>query len=92
MKKIFTIAITVLGLYVAGAAISNFAHNYIRPAEIISVKGEAILAEDESGNLWEFFAADLEKGDKVKLSMYDNLTNYICDDIVTNVEKIWQST
>ena len=58
---------------------------YTRQAEVISVKGDIIQAEDKSGNIWEY-KGSARIGDDITLVMHDNHTSKITDDIVKGVK------
>lgn len=81
IKKILIIlsAILVLGL------MWGCESTYTRQAEIISIKGDTVRAEDKSGHIWEY-KGSARIGDDITLVMYDNHTSKITDDIVKGVK------
>lgn len=47
-----------------------------------------VTAIDKQGNVWGFYADGLYEGDVVKLKMFTNCTDPICDDEVVGVKKM----
>lgn len=47
-----------------------------------------VTAIDKQGNVWGFYADNLCEGDIVKLKMFTNCTDSICDDEVVGVKKM----
>lgn len=81
MKKIL-IALSVIMVLVL---IWSYESTYTRQAEVISVKGDIVRAEDKSGNIWKY-KGSATVGDDVILIMHDNHTSKITDDIVKGIK------
>lgn len=81
VKKILIVLaiFTVLGL------MWGCESTYTRQAEVISIKGDIVRAEDKSGNIWEY-KGSARIGDNVTLVMYDNHTSKITDDVIKGVK------
>lgn len=81
IKKILIVLsiILILGL------MWGYESTYTRQAEVVSIKGDIIRAEDKSGNIWEY-KGSATVGDDITLVMYDNHTSKITDDIVKGVK------
>ena len=80
-KKLVIITIAIIIL----SGISGIDSTYTRKAEIVSIKGDIIRAEDTSGHIWEY-KGSATIGDNVTLIMYDNHTSKINDDIIKGVK------
>ena len=62
---------------------------YTRKATVTKVKNNIILFEDNCGHVWEVNGYDFSVGDKVKLIMDNNHTDFnINDDIIKKIKKI----
>jgi len=55
---------------------------------VISVNGENVVVEDTTGNIWEFEADGLIKGEQIKLEFFTNMTdsNRLDDEIINYQE------
>ena len=82
IKKILIVLVAFMVLGLMWGAEST----YTRQAEVISIKGDTIRAEDKCGYIWEY-KGTATVGDNVTLVMYDNHTSgVITDDIVKGVK------
>lgn len=75
----------VLGIILVLGLMWGIESTYTRKAEVISIKGDTIRAEDKSGHIWEY-KGSARIGDNITLVMYDNHTSKITDDIVKGVK------
>lgn len=82
-----------VAMYIFGMCYDYYAEllpsEYNALAQVIEVDEFVNLttAITVDGNVWEFYATDLEVGDEVDLIMYDMGTYDLCDDLVINYIK-----
>lgn len=81
IKKILVVLSVILVLGFMWGAEST----YTRQAEVISIKGDTVRAEDKGGHIWEY-KGSATVGDNVTLVMHDNHTSKITDDIIKGVK------
>ena len=63
--------------------------HYNYDAIVTEVKGDEVLFEDSTGNLWEYEDEGYKVGDKVRLTFYTNHTdNNRLDDEITKIKRI----
>jgi len=62
--------------------------HYTMTCEVDNVEGEIITVLDGTGNLWDFCGDGFRKGDRVKVTFFNNTTDYTrYDDEIIKVEK-----
>lgn len=62
--------------------------HYTMDCEIDNVDGEIITVLDGTGNLWDFCGDGFHKGDRVKVTFFNNTTDSTrYDDEIVKVEK-----
>lgn len=59
---------------------------YYLSGTVTEVNAELVTVSAEDGNLWQFFASDMEVGENVQLKMYGNFTRTVSDDSVIDAE------
>lgn len=65
-----------------------FDTHYTINCEIDNVDGEVITVIDQTGNLWDFCGDGFHKGDRVKVTFFNNTTDSTrYDDEIIKVEK-----
>ena len=78
------IVILMLGIYIFASYIDT---HYTREAVTTYTDNTGrVVAMDNSGNIWEFKADNLDAGQTIKMKMYTNNTNTIYDDEVVGVK------
>lgn len=89
MKKII-VCLTFIGVIFLTMLSANYAEtHYSKKAEVVTVVGNSISIEDENGDRWLFYGKGFERGDKVRVIMYNNHTDLnIYDDEIVKVKKI----
>lgn len=74
--------IFVVCFYAAGCTESH----YTKRATVIDVINDYVTVEDEQGNIWAFGGDGFHKGDRVKLTMFTNHTDYPYDDEIVKAK------
>ncbi len=86
MKKAILTATVIILTILAIGRLGYLETHYTREATVINVEDELIIVEDEQGFIWDFEGTGFTTGDKVKMTMDNNLTDTnIEDDIIENV-------
>ena len=67
---------------------SKIDNEYTMEADIISVADLQAVAVDSVGEVWEFFADDLNVGDTIKIKFDSNHTHKRKDDRIIDYEKV----
>ena len=89
MKKIIIGALLITMLFSMFGVFGYIDTHYTRKnCEVIKIDGAMVTAEDCQGNLYSFYANNLELKDKINLEMFNNGTSTIEDDRVENFEKV----
>lgn len=91
MTKKRIIQMMLLGIIFTTALLvcSNIETTYTREATVIAVEEDIIIAEDFSGNEWEFFGDGFFEGEIIKLVMDNNNNDLnIANHKVKDVKKI----
>lgn len=83
MKELFGI-IGIIGLLIGSSYVE---HNYTMDARVTKQYGDFILCEDPTGHIWAAEESGFERGQKVKISFYDNNTpTNRLDDIIIKIK------
>ena len=78
------IIVVMLAMYVVASYVDT---HYTREAITTYTDNTGrVVAIDNSGNIWEFKADNLDAGQKIKMRMFTNNTNTIYDDEVVGVK------
>ena len=66
-----------------------FCSHYTKKATVIDVINDYVTVEDEQGQVWTFGGDGFHKGDRVKLTMFTNHTDYTYDDEIVKAKIIY---
>lgn len=89
MREKILMLVVMLGIVLVSALGCKIDSTYTREGVVLENTDGACLIEDKSGNLWEYGSYKLEKGDNVKMIMFNGFTdNKIIDDEITRVRVI----
>lgn len=66
---------------------SSYETHYSKSGVIINVDENKVSVQDSLGNVWVFNGTGFNTGDRVKMTLFNNGTESIKDDKVTNIKK-----
>lgn len=90
MKNILYI-LAVLAVVAGFGYIGHMEHSYTREGcEVVAIEGDEVVVLDEAGHEWSFVGEGYKLGEVVTLEMFDNCTNNIYDDEITEVKRTEQ--
>lgn len=82
-------AIIVLIIFVVCFCAAGYIEShYAKRATVIDVINDYVTVEDEQGQVWAFGGDGFHKGDRVKLTMFTNHTDYTYDDEIVKAKII----
>lgn len=82
-------AIIVLIIFVVCfCVVGHIESHYTKRATVTDVINDYVTVEDEQGQVWAFGGDGFYKGDRVKLTMFTNYTDYIYDDEIVKAKII----
>lgn len=89
-RMMYDIMVTVMLIVTifGGATIARLINNnYIREGVVVATyaSNEEVIIVDTTGNEWCFYGVGYEEGDTVTMTMDNNNTDNINDDIIKNV-------
>ena len=82
---IVMLVVTIFGGVTIARLINN--NNYTREGVVVTthVSNEEVIVVDTTGNEWCFYGVGYEEGDTVTMTMDNNNTDNVNDDIIKNV-------
>ena len=79
-------------IFVVGFTTSECETKYRMDGTVYSVTGEEIIIEDSTGNLWLLFDDGFQVGEKVRVTFFNNYTDYTReDDEILKVKRLDKS-
>ena len=88
IKEYVKITVIVLLVLVTYGIVGSIETHYTRDAEIIGYENDVVYLEDASGEQFAFYGKGYTKGDKVKVTYFNNCTLNRQDDKVIKVKTI----
>lgn len=86
--NVATITLTLLCFVIAPGIAGWIDTHYTMDCEVDYVDGEIITVLDKTGNLWDFCGEGFHKGDRVKVTFFNNTTDHTrYDDEIIKVER-----
>lgn len=80
-------AIIVLIIFVVCfCAVGYIESHYTKKATVTDVINDYVVVEDKQGYIWAFGGDGFHKGDRVKLTMFTNHTDYPYDDEIVKAK------
>lgn len=86
-ENIHTIIVLII-FVVCFCAAGYIESHYTKRATVIDVINDYVTVEDDQGHIWVSGGDGFHKGDRVKLTMFTNHTNYIYDDEIVDAKVI----
>lgn len=85
VENIYVIIVLIIFVVCFCAAGCTESH-YTKRATVIDAINDYVTVEDEQGNIWAFGGGGFHKGDRVKLTMFTNHTDYPYDDEIVKAK------
>ena len=75
-KNILGVVVLVLVFFIAPGVMGNIETHYTKKAVVVNVKdNNVVVVVDKNDEMWSFVGDSFSKGDKVKLTMFNNYTD-----------------
>lgn len=87
-QNIYAIIILII-FVVCFCTVGYIESHYTKKATVIDVINDYVTVEDEQGQVWTFGGDGFHKGDRVKLTMFTNHTDYTYDDEIVKAKIIY---
>jgi hypothetical protein len=88
-RKILGLALVATMFFVIPSIAGTLETQYKLDATVIKVVGDEITVVDSNDSVWSFIGDEFNKGDKVKLTMFNNYTdNIIYDDEIIDAKVV----
>lgn len=88
ITNVITCGIIIICFIILPGIAGWFDTHYTMNCEVDNVDGEVITVIDQTGNLWDFCGDDFHRGDRVKVTFFNNTTDSTrYDDEIIKVEK-----
>lgn len=81
--KNIVFVVCIISILLFGGIIDT---RYTMTGTVIDVKGNNVIVEDTTHNMWEFCDDNFEIGQKVKIRFYNNGTDDRFDDVIIRVK------
>lgn len=89
IKNFFVGMVAMMVILLLPAIGETIQHNYSQICEVYMVTDTETIFVDPVGDLWSVYDTNYRKGETVKISFYDNLTDYTReDDIIKKVKRV----
>ena len=89
VTNVVTIALIILCFVIAPSITGWIDTHYTMTCEIDEINGDIITVIDGTNNLWDFYGEGFHKGDRVKVTFFNNTTDHTrYDDEIVKVKKI----
>lgn len=87
MKNTIIGIIIIIGIIMFIGLSNSWEAHYTKEVEVIRIDNQEITTKDKQGNIWTFTGTDYNIKDKITITLYDNHTSIITDDIITKVKR-----
>lgn len=77
----------IIGIIMFIGLCNSWEAHYTKEVEVIRIDNQEITTKDKQGNIWIFTGTDYNIKDKITITLYDNHTSIITDDIITKVKR-----
>ena len=89
VTNVVTITLIILCFVIAPSITGWIDTHYTMTCEVNEINGDIITVIDGTNNLWDFCGEGFHKGDRVKVTFFNNTTDHTrYDDEIVKIKKI----